>query len=611
MIEGIILTKIVESALKNVKQYLNTAKKKLVSKEYDLQAAISQHLKIVENWSSQISFRDLGNPKAVTDTYIELNLSLTPRRLKMATTRNESLPFNEIFQNESSHLVVLGQLGAGKTTTMKKICQELLHSEETVFSEYNFPVVIPLRRMANYNNIASPLFMKLYHEFALSIDFETKNEPARINQIIARTILLLLDNLGIIIILDGYDEIQDETLKRGVTEDLGKLALGLNNSKLILTSRTADYNINIENTKEYEIDSLSEKQINLFAYNWFKKQDISDEFVKLLKSSPFYDTAIRPLTLAHLCAIFERDGRIPEKPKSVYKKIINLLLEEWNAQKSVVKNSRYSNFEIDRKFEFLSHLAYFLTVEFGKSNFTREELSKCYELICNNFNLPPNELHLVMDELESHNGLFLQTGYESYEFAHRSLQEYLTAEYIIRLPNIPTERNILFALPNELAIAISLSSDASTYFATLFFDRLNVHLESLEFIKVFMNRLVIELPNFRASARLGMIALFIYTIYTDKYLERSKEDYSDFLEVYAKFIRIDSVKKSINMLVESNYDKEKGIYLYSINDSQYEWDAFYEDEQNNIKFKKRTRKEEFETSNFTPSYIYLNKHLLK
>ncbi len=45
-------------------------------------------------------------------------------------------------------------------------------------------------------------------------------------------------------------------------------------------------------------------------------------FTEQIKKSPFADTAIRPLTIAHLCAIFERAGRIPDKPKTFYRKIV-------------------------------------------------------------------------------------------------------------------------------------------------------------------------------------------------------------------------------------------------------------------------------------------------
>lgn len=611
MIEEILLTKLVEASFSKLKKQLATLKKELVSHSYDIQNAISQHLKIVENWSSQITFRDLRDPKEISNTYIDLNLILTPRRLKMSELCSESKSFKDIFQIEESHIVILGQPGAGKTTTMKQISQELLHFEDSVFSKYNFPIIIRLRELSNYRNIDNPLIKKLFNELVLSIDFDGKDNKTLIDHTIEMSTSIFLDSLGVILILDGFDEIQDHSLKRGVIEDIRKLALSLTNSKIILTSRTADYNIKIDNTNEYELDSLSDDQIKLFVFRWLKNQESADRLISLLQKSPFYDTTIRPLTLAHLCAIYERDGQIPERPKSVYKKIINLLLEEWNSQKSVVKNSRYSNFEVDRKFEFLSHLAYFLTVEFGKTNFTKDELARCYELICSNFGLPSKELRMVVDELESHNGLFLQAGYDSYEFAHKSLQEYLTAEYIIRLPNIPKERNILFSLPNELAIAIALSSDATTYFITLFYDRLSHGLDSLDFIHIFISRISIELPNFKTDMRLGMAVLYLFTIYTDKYADISKEEYSSFLESFKKLLLFEPIHNSIRQLVIIKKYEAESKYTYNINFAQYEFDKDYFDKQNNIRFIRKPAENESDKSSDDPKYVYYNSRIME
>lgn len=611
MIKEIILKKLVEYSFGKLTKHLETLKKQLISQPFDIQNAISQHLTMVENWSSQISFRDLKDPKNVSDTYIDLNLNFTPRRIRMSPTSVKSKSFKDIFQKEDSHIIVLGQPGAGKTTTMKRISQELLHEEECVFSKYNFPVVIRLRELNNYRNIDNPLVKKIFNELVLSINFGGKEDKSFIDHIIEISTQIFLDSLGVILILDGFDEIQDQSLKRSVIEDVRKLALSLNNSKIILTSRTADYNVKIDNTNEYEIDSLSDEQINQFVLLWLKDQESADNLILLLRKSPFYDTTIRPLTLAHLCAIYERDGQIPERPKSVYKKIINLLLEEWNAQKSVIKKSRYSNFEVDRKFEFLSHLAYFLTIEFGKTNFTKDELAMCYKLICSNFGLPASELNIVVDELESHNGLFLQAGYDSYEFAHKSIQEYLTAEYVIRLPNIPKERNILFSLPNELAVAIALSSDATTYFVTLFNDRLSQNLDSLDFIHVFISRIAIELPNFRTDLRLGMAALHLFTIYTDKYADISNEEYSSFLESFKKLLLFDPIHNSIRQLIVIKNLESESKYIFDINYAEYEFDKEFYDDHKNIRFIRKVEEEENKRESYYPKYVYYNQDIME
>jgi predicted NACHT family NTPase len=66
---------------------------------------------------------------------------------------------------------------------------------------------------------------------------------------------------------------------------------------------------------------------------WIRDQSAAERFLVELSKSPYADTAMKPLLLAHLCAIYERIGAIPEQPKVVYRKIVALLLEEWDQER--------------------------------------------------------------------------------------------------------------------------------------------------------------------------------------------------------------------------------------------------------------------------------------
>ena len=133
---------------------------------------------------------------------------------------------------------------------------------------------------------------------------------------------------------DGFDEIVAASRRDAVVSKLGTATRQLERSSIILTSRTGEFNYHIDNMSQFEIKPLSRPQISSFASRWLG-QDDGESLLVQLDNSPYNDAAIRPLTIAHLCAIYERVGRIPDKPKTVYKKIINLLLEEWDEQRSI------------------------------------------------------------------------------------------------------------------------------------------------------------------------------------------------------------------------------------------------------------------------------------
>ena len=137
----------------------------------------------------------------------------------------------------------------------------------------------------------------------------------------------------------------------------------------------------------------------------------------------------------------------------------------------------------------------------------------CYREIYVNYGLRISEAQAVVNELETHTGLIVQSGTELFEFSHKSLQEYLTAVFIVGLPAIPTNMIELQVMPNELAIATALSSRPSEYFYALVarhFSRIKL---SFQFVRTFINRLLIERPDFEMSAEVGLAILCLYSQY--------------------------------------------------------------------------------------------------
>ena len=128
------------------------------------------------------------------------------------------------------------------------------------------------------------------------------------------------------LILDGFDEIHP-TYREQLLSEYKILVYNLKKSKVILTSRSGDFPYRIENTTIYEIAPLSVEQIEESAKKWLTSQNYND-FLLQIKKSPFFDTTMRPLTLRNLCAIYEKYGKIPDKPKTVYKMVVKILLED-------------------------------------------------------------------------------------------------------------------------------------------------------------------------------------------------------------------------------------------------------------------------------------------
>jgi Cdc6-like AAA superfamily ATPase len=535
-----------EKAKDLVKRVLNRPDAKLVTTREEIEESLDMHLRAIENWSGEISFNDLKKAKRTSDIFIELDLYVYPRRVWMRQEAAETMPLKEIFETDS-HVVLLGQPGAGKTTSLKYLCRLLLHDEEFQKNRFSLPVLIRFRdfNSRQSRSVANIVTDTIFNILGLQMELpkklvqpESKEEREAIRR---KIVIAFLEELKILVLLDGFDEIASEKRRLDIISELNQIASHLSHSTIVLTSRSGDFSYRLENADHYEISPLSSKQIETFALKWLGNSKRASDFVSKVKKTPFADTAIRPLTLAHLCAIYERVKDIPEKPKTVYKKIINLLLEEWDQQRGIKRKSKYAHFEIDRKYEFLCHLAYSLT-KTKRTVFSTDHLLEVYRHIYEEYGLKQREAKQVVSELETHTGLLLQSGYEEFEFAHKSLQEFLTAEYLVKLPTIPDNWKVLGLMPNELAIATAISSSPSNYFVELILRRLAGQKPPEHFVRAFLSRLLVEKPDFKTGIWVDLAMLVLYSSHLENNVIGKNQ-----LELF----RLDTVFKDFERIIEN------------------------------------------------------------
>lgn len=568
---------------------------KISSKSEEISISLLNHIQSVKNWSNEITFKDLKSSKQTTQIFIPLNLYVYPRRIRFDLEEDiKVIPLLEIFKKDKNHLAILGQPGAGKTTSMKYICQSIFFDDKFYPDLFQYPILIKLRELnqpIKGNDVAGVLYEYLFNLFGLKIESKDKEELNSSQLIRIKEILVLeiIEKLKVMLIIDGFDELVYKKHREIVRTEIGQIANFLETSRLVITSRVADYNYAHENISVYEICPLNSLQISDFACKWLGLQN-SEKFLREVEKSPYNDTSIRPLTIAHLCAIYERIGKIPDKPKTVYRKIVNLLIEEWDEQRGVKRDSNYAMFETDRKFEFLSNLAYQLTTKRGKSIFAKTDLLNIYNDIYEDFDLDKNDALIVVNDIESHTGLFVQSGYDYYEFAHKSIQEYLTAEYIVKLPNVITNKRLIERIPNELAITVTISSNPSAYFVELVnivFQQMNL---SLDFLQKFINRLLLEKPDFYKNSQVGIASLVLYSnlinqskefekqlkLFNSDFLVKEFEDFIDsifkrnsrevILSIYQKKQSFDTIDNTtVSMLVKREYASSKLSHLAELN----------------------------------------------
>jgi len=512
----LLLTKSIEIALAEVGRITSKFRSRLSGTASQVKDALTFHRSELYRWSSAASAGAMPFSRQTDEIYVDLNLSLIPRRWQFGPTEQAILTVTDLLDVQD-HTVILGDPGAGKTTSLKQISRLLLIRRDHT-KNAPFPIVIRLRELQHNETLPSRLLSLTGMHSNLSV------KKKRIYGVVLRSLCAFLDSLEAVVLLDGLDELPPEQ-QASVLTSFRYFVLNTSRVRFILTCRNGDFHYTLDNCRVVELRSLTSSQIETFVRRWLRQSEAADKLLKAITTSPYHDTTVRPLTLAHLCALYERYQTIPEKPKSIYRLIVNLLLEEWDAARSVTRTLKFSRFDAERKKDFLCHLAFQLTKSTRSSTFSHSQLLYAYRSICEDYMLPVDEMKLVITEIEAHSGLLLQSGHDQFEFAHKSLQEYLAAEYIVKWPSLPnsSESEIVKLFPNEFAIAVALSSRPSDYFCGLVFGPLRVILEDMGLLRVFLARLLLEKPDFQSTPLLGIAFLSV----TSKSFETAQVDGSN------------------------------------------------------------------------------------
>ena len=171
MLKEYLVKKALDVAFEYGKKALRKTDSKLITTREEFEESVNLHLRSVNSWSTEVSFSDLKSAKLTSEIFIDLGLYVYPRHIRMGE-EIETIPLLSIFGSNIRHIVLLGHPGAGKTTSMKFLCQELFHNDNFPDERFSFPLLIKLRELHDSKLPPSSMIIdSIYNILGLRLDF--------------------------------------------------------------------------------------------------------------------------------------------------------------------------------------------------------------------------------------------------------------------------------------------------------------------------------------------------------------------------------------------------------------------------------------------------------
>lgn len=491
-----------------------------------IEAAIHDHMAYIANWSSKIQILNMASSVSTDRNTIGLTISNRVKRF----ISNDTFEFfqEEEIINRDEDFILFGSPGAGKTTTIKRLCRAILFlSSDSVSDRFNSVILVRCRDIAPDSSLIFHIADIIGLPGDRSAQDYSSNSKKRHELVIK--ISEIMKEARCFLFVDGLDECSPVIFDQ-VLADLENVSL-----RSYVKNEDKYGNTVLEQPRRYQILCtcrngaavtlpLGFSAIQIDALNHSEKSEIISKWSKdpLKTQSAIVDHHIdklidRPLFLIQVIILIDWYGYIPEKMHEIYSRLISLVVEIWDNQKgagdSVNRISAYDRFTPGKKIDFLSSFSYYLTINDHNGSFSIQNFRDFYRLNHLEFDLPGYDIDGIIRELESHTGFIVQSGHDQYDFMHLTFQEYLSASYLVNdVASFDRIKSISKINSSVSAIVVSMSRKPGDTFARIILESIKddyinqIHLERI------LERLYIETTSIGLSAELGMAIIAVMAI---------------------------------------------------------------------------------------------------
>ncbi len=320
-------------------------------------------------------------------------------------------PLSKVMAGEKLWLV--GKAGSGKTTLFRKLA--LMLANDKLDSD-KIPVYINLRNMTQEEQ-------SFVEHIAQNLEERNYSNPQKF-------IKKKLQDGKWFMLLDGLDEISTSGDIKNVLDKINQFLseYGEYKNTLLIASRRTKHNHSLDEIAKVNLSELSEQQIAKYIQPRLPEDSNPDQLLKELKENvPVKRLARTPLGLSFICTLHQGQKDLPHNRAGLYKAYIQHTLKDLGSVWL-----RTLNFK--QMLKVLEEMAYACHIN-QRIQFTGEDFNQLIQetLPKQKFSLEQTT-NLLTEILKNSTPLTACSEKDTYKFTHLSLQEFLTAQKISRLP---------------------------------------------------------------------------------------------------------------------------------------------------------------------------------
>ena len=394
-----------------------------------------------------VTLDEIWTPLRVADSQIRKDKRGTHENMAEAA---EGTDLKEVFKSTGEDLLILGDPGSGKSTSVGMFAVEAARRRLQDKSS-PLPVWVGLATITSGGkDDGFEVLLSGVPELSLAVRHLGQERGAELSKFIMETII----RGNALLLLDGLDEVKEHLLP-DVRAAISRVRNLKNGTRVIATCRTFDYRQPNPNRKlgierELELLPFSPTEQKVYVERWYtaavrigrfsvaEADDLANALIQELGVEEIGELGQSPLLLALLTLIHSEEAKLPDTRAVVCDRAITYMLAD--SAKWRIREAGSSTLASPPVLSLAIELAYriHLAEESATGNTLPgvgvEVVNECASQICelmaqaDRTKAPPSCDNLAGRLLKSH-GLLLDIGNGRYKFSHRSFQEFLAGQY--------------------------------------------------------------------------------------------------------------------------------------------------------------------------------------